>query len=237
MYTMSMKVPFSQVDQEGNMTLDAIVDALQDCTMFHCDSVGRSVVDLAEEKGYWYIASWQIQIIRAPKAFEIITVTTNPYAFKGFFGNRCYEIRSAHGEQLVRADSTWVYLDSATHSPARVPEEEGKRYGEPAEPVEMERASRKIKVPPEEQMIKSEPVAVRYCQLDTNRHVNNCEYIRTFMDVTGIYRLPKQLRVEYKLAAREGDVFYPYVYRDDSRCVVDLRGEGKIAYAAIEVVF
>ncbi len=237
MYMMSMKVPFSQVDEDGNMTLDAIVDALQDCTMFHCDSIGRSVVDLSGESGYWYIASWQIQIIRAPKAFEVITVTTNPYDFKGFFGSRCYEMLSASGEQLVRANSTWVYLDSKTHAPARIPAEEGMRYGEPAPPVQMDFEPRKIKLPAEEEMTEHAPVLVRYCQLDTNRHVNNCEYIRTAMDVTGIYGLPKQLRVEYKLAAKEGDVFYPYIYRNDEKCVVDLRGEGKTDYATVEVIF
>ena len=237
MFTISMKVPFSQVDADGNMALDAIVDALQDCTMFHCDSIGRSVVDLSGESGYWYIASWQIQILRAPKAFEIITVTTNPYEFKGFFGSRCYEIHSANGEQLVRANSTWVYLDSKTHSPARIPEEEGRRYGDFMPPVDMDFAPRKIKLPPEDQMKKLEPVPVRYCQLDTNRHVNNCEYIRTFMDVTGLYGLPAQIRVEYKLAAKEGDTFYPYIYKDDTKCVVDLRGEGKTDYASIEVIY
>ena len=74
-------------------------------------------------------------------------------------------------------------------------------------------------------------------QLDINQHVNNCEYIRTFIAVTGIEAIPSRVRAEYKVSATEGDVFHPYVYFDSEKCIADLRAEDGTAYAAIEFTF
>lgn len=76
----------------------------------------------------------------------------------------------------------------------------------PLEPkLEMSYSSRKIAMP--ENFEPSEPVRVHYGQLDTNGHVNNCQYIKTAMDVIEIKDMPRQIRAEYKKSALYGDVF------------------------------
>lgn len=182
MYTMKSHVRYSEADSEGLITPDALVNYLQDCTMLHSESVGRGVANLRNAKGYWFLASWQIQILRTPRLYENILITTIPYEFKGFFGSRNFKINNEAGEELVRANSVWVYLDSRTHSPARVPKEEGEAYGEIGPKLDMEYAPRKIKLPDELDEYPAIPVKPQ--QIDTNQHVNNCEYIRTFMEAT-----------------------------------------------------
>ncbi len=235
MYTMKSYVRYSEADSDGLITPDSLVNYLQDCTMLHSESVGRGVTNLRNAQGFWLLAAWQIQIVRTPKVFEKITVTTNPYKFKGFFGSRNFEILNDEGEQLVRADSTWVYLDAKTHTPARVPKEEGDAYGAAEPRLEMEYAPRKIKLP--DNLCEYPCVPVRPHQIDTNQHVNNCEYIRTFMEVTDTNRMPYQIRAEYKQSAVLGDTFHPFVYKDDKICVADLRGDDGTPYAAVEFIF
>ncbi len=235
MYTMKSHVRYSEADSEGLITPDALVNYLQDCTMLHSESVGKGVTNLRNAKGYWFLASWQIQILRTPRLYENILITTIPYEFKGFFGSRNFKINNEAGEELVRANSVWVYLDSRTHSPARVPKEEGEAYGEIGPKLDMEYAPRKIKLPDELDEYPAIPVKPQ--QIDTNRHVNNCEYIRTFMEATGITGTPNQIRAEYKQAAVLGDTFHPFVYRDDKMCVADLRGNDGTPYAAVEFIF
>ena len=138
-------------------------------------------------------------------------------------------------EKLVVANSVWVYLDKENFLPMRVPKEESEAYsfGEPK--LDMEYLPRKIKVP--DNMEALEVVPVRKSQLDTNNHVNNCEYIRTAIDVTGLEDMPSRIRVEYRSQAHFGDTFHPYICRNDRIMIVDLRGEDNTSYAAIEFQF
>ena len=235
MYSMKSHVRYSEADNEGIITPDSIVNYLQDCTMVHSESVGRGVSQLSDANGYWFLSAWQIQILRAPVLFENITVTTCPYEFKGFFGNRNFEIISETGEQLVRANSVWVYFDAATGKPARIPQDEKDAYELSETKLDMDYAPRKIQLP--DNLVEYPYVPVKIQQIDTNQHVNNCEYIRTFMDVTGCTKVPRQIRAEYKQSAVMGNTFHPFVYKDDTKCVADLRGDDNTAYAAIEFIY
>ncbi len=228
-------VRFSEADRFGQMTVDSIINYLQDCAMVHSESVGRGISSMDEADGYWFLYSWQVDIHRAPVLFENITVRTNPYDFKGFFGYRNFEIIGEDDEVLVQANSIWVYLDSETNQPARIPQDEKDAYYTGIPALDMEYCDRKIEIP--EDVVEYSPVPVMNSQLDINQHVNNCEYIRTFIAVTGIEAIPSRVRAEYKVSATEGDVFHPYVYFDSEKCIADLRAEDGTAYAAIEFTF
>ena len=106
----------------------------------------------------------------------------------------------------------------------------------PLEPkLEMSYSSRKIAMP--ENFEPSEPVRVHYGQLDTNGHVNNCQYIKTAMDVIEIKDMPRQIRAEYKKSALYGDVFYPYIHREEKAIYVDLRDKDNAEYATVVFEF
>ncbi len=235
MYSMDGRVRYSEVDSDGVITLDAIVDYLQDCVMFHSESVGHGVWDMENLGGGWLMASWQIEIIRALRYNEPIRVATAPYEFRGFFGGRNVVILDGDGNQAVRANSMWVYIDRKKKSPARVPLSEAEAYAPFGPKLEMEYMPRKITLP--EGMEKAAAIPVNPGQIDTNGHVNNCEYIRTAMAASDIYSLPHILRVEYKQAAVMGDVFRPYIYRDERHCVVELQNQNGTACAVAEFIF
>ena len=76
MYTMKSHVRYSESDHNGLITPDALINYLQDCTMVHSELCGRGVTNLANAEGYWFLASWQVDIIRTPKLFEDINITT-----------------------------------------------------------------------------------------------------------------------------------------------------------------
>lgn len=235
MYGMDSRVRYSEVDADGIITLDAIVNYLQDCVMLHSEEVGRGVRNIKNAEGFWLMASWQVEIVRAPRYYEEIRVLTEPYEFKGFFGGRNVQILAADGGQLVRADSMWVYIDKAAGKPARVPEHEADAYAPFGEKLDMNYLPRKITLP--DGMEERAPIPVTPDTIDTNRHVNNCGYVRAAMAASGIYELPKILRVEYKQAAVMGDDFCPRIYRDEKHCVIDLHGRDKTPFAVVEFLF
>lgn len=228
-------VRYSEVDKDGLIKIDALVNHLQDIVMLHADEVGAGIAQVIDMGTVWFISTWQIEIITPPRIYDKIILKTNPYEFKGFFGNRNVWIENEEGEILVRANSIWVYLDVKTKVPKRIDDAAVKPYL-PLEPkLEMSYSSRKIAMP--ENFEPSEPVRVHYGQLDTNGHVNNCQYIKTAMDVIEIKDMPRQIRAEYKKSALYGDVFYPYIHREEKAIYVDLRDKDNAEYATVVFEF
>ena len=226
------KIRYSEVDSDGNLTIDNMVNYLQDVTMLHSEAVNMGASEIARTGCVWFLSTWQVDIIRTPRIYENVRIKTNPYEFKGFFGNRNVWIETEDGEVLVKANAIWIYLNVETKVPVRVKEAAMAPYM-PFEPkIDMEYASRKIPMP-QEGFEPLDPIPVREDNLDTNKHVNNCQYIKTAMVAAGIYKMPKRLRSEYKKSALLGDVFYPYVQKEDNVIYVDLRSNEGESYATV----
>ncbi len=234
-FSVDGQVRYSEVDNHGIITIDALVNYLQDCTMLHSETVGHGIKHLKETGEFWFLSAWQIDILRAPVLYEKIKIITNPYEFKGIFGSRNFHIVAENGEELVRANSVWVYLNLNTQVPQRIPKEEGMAYGEPEPKLDMDYAPRKIKLL--EPTTECPVMPVYSGQIDTNQHVNNCEYIKTAMEAAGIEKMPSRIRAEYKKAAVMGDNFHPFIYRDDNICIVDLHGDDNVDYATVEFTY
>lgn len=125
MYQFESRVRYSEVDSERHLTLPAVMDYLQDCCTFQSEDMNIGVEYLAEQKQAWVLSSWEIKIRRYPVMGEKICVETWPYAFKGFYGYRNFRITNGQGEELVLANSVWVYMDMERDAPDAHPGESG----------------------------------------------------------------------------------------------------------------
>ena len=144
-----------------------------------------------------------------------------------------YEINvtDENGEKAAYAQSVWVYMDVEKGRPVRPDQEELDAYGQ-CEPLEMDYESRKIALP--EECMSLEPFPVRRYHIDTNEHVNNCQYVQMAMEMLDQERVIRQVRVEYKKSAVLGDMIVPRTGDRDGRTVVELcTTEGEL-YAAVE---
>ena len=98
----------------------------------------------------------------------------------------------------------------------------------------MEYAPRKIALP--EKLDPQEAFSIQKHHLDTNHHVNNCQYVRMAADYLPEGFAIHQLRAEYKKQAVLGDVFYPRVSRGDGKVIVVLGDEKNEPYAVVEFI-
>ena len=232
MYSREEQIRYSEVGPDGRLTLPALVNYFQDCSTFHSEELGVGLSYLAGRRCAWLMSFWQVVVEEYPRLGEPVRVETRPYAFEHFLGRRNFEMLSDQGRSLAKADSLWLYYSAAKGRPERPPREMLELYGMD-EPLSMEYAdSRKIPLP--EQMEAREPFPVRPMDLDTNRHVNNGQYVRMAADVLDAGAV-RELRVEYKQAAHLGDMIYPFVGTRDGWQVAALcDGEGKpYAVAAV----
>ena len=156
----------------------------------------------------WMLSAWQICVNRYPHLCERITVGTAPYDFKGFIGSRNFEMKTQEGEVLAYANSVWSLMDTRKMMPAKPNERMLSGYVL-EEKYPMEYAPRKIGLPPEGQAM--EPFEVKTHHLDTNKHVNNGQYVRMAMEYVPKDFRVGQLRVEYKSQAVLEDMVFPVV--------------------------
>ena len=141
-------------------------------------------------------------------------------------------MKDEQGKQLACANSIWVFMDLEKGRPTRPAKEHIEPYGT-EEPLDMPYEGRKILMP--EECEDMEPFPVRRYHIDTNEHVNNCQYVQMALEMLPREMSAGQLRVDYKKSAVLGDIIYPKVSREAERTVVELcDAEGK-PYAVVEL--
>lgn len=231
-YEFSGRVRYSEIDHRGTMTLPALINYFQDCSTFHSESIGLGMERLKLKKKAWVLSYWQIIIDRYPKLYEKITTGTFATEFKGLFGNRNFYMKDEEGGRIACANSIWVFMDLEKGRPCRPAEEDIALYGV-NEPLDMPYEDRKISVP--EVFEDREPFPVRKYHIDTNEHVNNCQYVQMALEMLSGDISVRQVRVDYKKSAVLGDIIYPGVAQDQGRIVTELRDENKRPYAVIEM--
>lgn len=226
MYTFDSRVRYSEVGEDGKITISALMDYMQDCTNFQSEDLGVGLAFHREKALMWVLNSWQIIFNRFPSMGERITVGTQSYGCRKMIGYRNFLVTDSQGEQVAIANSLWVLIDLKRGRPIVITPEIGDVYGK-HEPLEMAYASRKISVPEGGEV--KESIIVREYHLDTNHHVNNRQYVQIAMEFLEKDAVVGELRVEYKKQAVLGDEMIPVVYHvSEKEMIILLRdGEGK----------
>ena len=231
MYEFNSRVRYSEIDHHGTLTLPALINYFQDCSTFQSEDVGLGTEVLKAEKRAWILSYWQVIEERYPALGERITIGTFPTEFKGLFGNRNFYIKDERGHMIAKAYSVWVFLDTETGRPVRPEEKDIKPYGM-GEALDMPYEGRKISLPEETEVLEAFPV--RRYHIDTNEHVNNCQYVQMALEFLPADRQFRQIRVEYKKSAVLGDVIYPKRSREEERTIIELCAENGRPYAVVE---
>ncbi len=230
-YTMNGRIRYSEIDHHGTVTLPGIINYFQDCSTFQSEDIGVGREVLLKKNRAWILSYWQVIVDRYPEMGEKITVGTFSSGFKGLFGKRNFVMKDAQERQVACANSLWVYIDLETGRPVRPDQEEIDAYGEEP-PLDMPYEGRKIILPEQAEDLPSFPV--RKYHIDTNEHVNNCQYVQMALEVLPEEKKVHQLRVDYKKSAVLGDLIFPKYAEEENRAVVELCDADGKAYAVVE---
>lgn len=233
MYGFDSVVRYSEVDAHRHMTLTALLDLLQDCCIFQSEHLGIGMDYLQEKKRAWVLSSWQVIIKRYPVLGEKVTAYTWAYECRGFYGYRNFKVVDARGETLAYANSIWIFIDTDSMRPARIPKELAAVYSMD-EPLDMEKAGRKLTL--REDGKKEDGVPVQKFHIDTNLHVNNSKYVLIAREYLPESFKIGELRAEYRKAAVLGDVLYPRISRGEKQVTVSLENEEGKPYAIVEFI-
>ena len=220
MYTLNYKVTTSTCDSEGRLKLYSALQMMQDCSEMWIDSEPEVKAYFARENMAQLLASRQVEVLRVPSFKEELTVTTSVYEMKPMFGFRNTFIYDADGRPCYRTWSMGAFVDKATGKLKRVDDAVASNLLiEPQ--LEMNYRDRRI-ILPKGGGEAFAPIKVMRADIDYNRHVNNANYIRMAMELLPEDFEIKELRVEYRVAAKLGDTLTPTMYRIDDSFVIAL---------------
>ena len=120
MYSFPANIRFSEVDADKNLTFTSLINYFQDCTIFHSESLNAGFEYLEPRHRCWVLSSWQVVIHRLPKFGEKVLVGTWPYGFSALSGDRNFVLQNEAGENLITANSFWVFTDTTIGRPAKL---------------------------------------------------------------------------------------------------------------------
>ena len=130
MYEFDAKIRFSEVDQDGKLSITGLLNYFQDCSTFQSEELGIGVKYLSKENKAWVINAWQIDVLRMPELCDEVIVGTIPYAIKGFMGSRNFYMKDKKtGDMIAKANSIWTFLDLEKLRPVRVEPGIAELYG------------------------------------------------------------------------------------------------------------
>ena len=212
-YSFTSRIRYSEIGEDGNLTLPGLINYFQDCSTFQSEAIGEGVAELKKRGCAWVLSAWQIHVRRYPSLGEAVKITTWASGFKGFLGMRNFTMETEDGEMLACANSIWSYVNMETGHPVRAPKETTDAYGID-DPIDEDFGERKVKMP--EADFIGEP----------------------FISLAGEC-LPKnftvrRMRAEYKQQAHLGDVLHPLCAETENGCFISLNDEKGQPYVVVE---
>ncbi len=231
MYSFNSRVRFTELNHPKNaLSCSSIINYFQDCSTFQSEDLNLGISYLSSKNRVWLLNSWQLQIYHPAGLGENITVGTWPYGFKRFYGYRNFLMKDEKDEIIAAANSIWVYLDTTTGKPVKVPEDNAGYILEP--PYPMEQVQRKIEIP--DRLISYPSFLVRKTNIDSYNHVNNGQYVKMAENYLPADFCVSTMRVEYRMQAVLGDIIIPLISEESGCIKVILANKDSKPYSVIE---
>ena len=220
MYSLNYQVTTSTCDSEGKLKLYSALQMMQDCSEMWIDSEPGVKQYFTEQNMAQLLATRQVEVIRVPDYKEKLTVTTSVYGMKPMFGFRNTFIYDAQGNPCYKTWSMGAFVDKAAGKLKRV--DDATIASMTLEPqLKMNYKDRRIILPKEDGTV-LDPIKVLRADIDYNKHVNNANYVRMAMELLPEGFMVHGLRVEYRVAAKLGDVLIPTIYEIEGGYIISL---------------
>lgn len=179
------------VDSNYKCKYSSIMNYIWDVIVSQSDSLGET------DHGFvnnciWVLLKYDLDIIEYPKFRETITVETDIVGVKKLYGYRSITIRNSENKVIISGISTAILIDYDKRRPVKMSAEQCKIYGIEKELEENIPLDDFINL---QESKYSKDYTIRYCDIDSNKHVNNVKYIEIAIDT-----LPRNLLNKYEIS-------------------------------------
>jgi medium-chain acyl-[acyl-carrier-protein] hydrolase len=167
------------VDFHKLATAEAVCRLFLEAAWNHAEHLGFGYAALAAQSKLWVLSRLLVQIDSFPGWGQPVELTTWPRGINGVFALRDFELHADDGSRLAAGASSWLVLDATSHRPQRVDKlllpiaTPGTRAAVGREPLKLAELAAADS---------AYTAAVRYSDIDVNRHVNSARYIGWLLD-------------------------------------------------------
>lgn len=176
MYTKVLKIKSYDVDCDNNLKLSSITRYFQQVARENLDEIGFTYDFLLEHNIVFVLSKYSIHIYEKIASDDTVILKTSPSEIKGVSFIRDFVVESQDGKKLIEASSTWVIIDFKNRTLLRPA----------ALPASIPHSGKIVEFYPERTNVLEgdfkETRTVRYSDLDSNRHLNNCIYMDIIFD-------------------------------------------------------
>ena len=230
-FNLDYRIGFGSLLPDSTISLPGLMEYVQESSLYHTNSIPGAFDYYDRMNWVWVLTHWQVEIFGAARVADIVNVSTWPVGFKGYFGERGFEVVDADGARLLAANSNWILLDRTSQKPVRPTEYIAEKYGE-RHPFLMPKDFAMPNTATFAPLSSHDYTATRR-DADTNRHVNNVNYLRWIYDhiPDELYHdhRPTHLKVAYKKETYPGDALKINLFRRDNDIFSTIEKDGQIA--------
>ena len=191
-FTKDYEIHYYNCSADMQCSLYSMIRFFEDIAIQQSESLGVGVEFYNREKVGWMLARWLVNIERLPMFGETIKIITTPKAFSGFYANREFSVMDSNGNEIITANTLWIFVNLDTRRPARITQKMFDAYGPSRE--DMKTFTKLNEVKPVEQIEYEKKFRVRLSDIDTNGHVNNSQYINWSLET-----LPPEIHSDYTI--------------------------------------
>lgn len=213
MYQKKYLIGSNDVDQFLELKLSSFFKMMQDVATEHAEVFNIGKANTIDKGLFWVITRIEVEILKAPKYLQEVTLKTYPGDDLRFIFPRYFCLEDIDGHVLIKASSTWMVLNKETHNICLNP---FNGFKAPTEHHEGE-----LELP---QKVKSydstlvEVRKVRYADIDLNGHLNNTKYIDYILDVhdSNFYKAKRisHFLINYEKELKDNDMVS--IYRSET---------------------
>jgi acyl-ACP thioesterase len=218
------EIHYYEVDYKKRTFITSLMGYFNDVAIFQSEKLGIGIDYMIENNMAWILYKWDIDVKRYPKYGEKIIVTTEPCAFKKFYGYRKFQVLDSNREVIATANSAWLLINIKERKPIRVMENIVRTYGLTNDD---NRILKIENIKELEKVDNSVEFRIRYSDIDTNGHVNNEKYAAWLIESVPLeivlsYTLTN-IKLTYKKESKYGEavkVLSDIAYEDDKIIVI-----------------
>lgn len=208
MYNMPHKVLSFEADVTGKLSLPMIFNlAIVSSTQQSID-LGVGPERLHDMGLGWVILQHVVDIKRRPNEGEEVVLQTMAQEFNPYFAKRLYRITDKVGHVLINIEALYTMLDMEKRKIAKIPELMATAY-EPERVKKVARQEAPRVFDENDKADYTQEYAVRYLDIDSNKHVNNSRYFDWIQDVLDDDFVkthePSHLNIKYEHEVLLGD--------------------------------
>ncbi len=233
------RVSYSHVDENKKVTPHNMARWMQDIFLKQDDILD---IDRDDELA-WILLSYDLNIYKYPVLSDEITVTTYPYSFNRFYGNRIFTIENSDGEIIIEAKTKWLLVSKESFSIKQLNKDIIKTYGfdelEKGKGFQIDAIDEEVF-----DAVEGKKLFIRHDDIDINSHVNNTVYFSYPFDYIDRDILKKyeiyKIQILYKDSIRiDTDCdLYSVTKEEDEQMVTYIKiAKGDKLYTTIKILW